>query len=250
MNKNHVWLLMVICFALMPTGLWASSEEEAAKREYDLALSLSPNVENGRRMYLTCAVCHRPEGWGTLDGTYPQIAGQLPTVIIKQLADFRARNRDNPIMYPFAVPRILGGGQEIADVAAYIAQLPMTPHNGLGSGHDLAWGEALYAGKCAECHGKQGEGNAKDHIPALWGQHYQYLLRQFEWIKIGKRRNADPKMQKQIKHFSSRDMRAVLDYVSRLTPFQHKRAENGQWQNPDFPHYVRPPEIPTEPPPP
>lgn len=242
MNGKLVWPLLAFFLGLPAPGAWASAEEEAAKREYDLALSLTPNVENGRQVYLTCAVCHRPEGWGTLDGTYPQIAGQLPTVIIKQLADFRARNRDNPIMYPFAVPRILGGAQEIADVAAYISQLPMAPHNGQGSGQDLAWGETLYAEKCTECHGKHGEGNAKEHIPAIWGQHYLYLMRQFEWIRIGKRRNADPKMQKQIQHFSNRDMHAVLDYVSRLHPPPHKRANNPQWQNPDFPHYVRPPE--------
>jgi cytochrome c553 len=219
-----------------------------AKKEYDEALSLAPDVENGKRVYLTCAVCHRPEGWGTADGTYPQIAGQLATVLIKQLADIRNRNRDAPIMYPFAVPRILGGAQEIADVAAYISQLPMTPRNGVGHGRDLALGEKLYKENCVECHGKHGEGDSRDHIPAVWGQHYHYLVRQFEWIRMGKRRNADPEMQKQIRHFSGRDVRAVMDYVSRLRPPKDKTAESAGWQNPDFPNYVRPP-VAQEPPP-
>ncbi len=228
--------------AMICTGGALASEEsvEAAKREYDLALSKTPDLENGKRLYLTCAVCHRPEGWGTEDGTYPQIAGQLNTVIIKQLADIRARNRDNPIMYPFAVPRIFGGAQEIADVAAYIASLPMTPHNGVGPGRDLALGEKLYAENCVECHGKHGEGDKRDHIPSLWGQHYRYLVRQFEWIKIGKRRNADPKMQKQIRDFSARDIQAVMDYTSRLSPPADRLAESANWHNPDFPNYVRP----------
>jgi cytochrome c553 len=218
----------------------AGPEDASAEAEYERALSLTPNLDNGRRIYLTCAVCHRPEGWGTLDGTYPQIAGQLPSVIIKQLADIRARNRDNPIMYPFAVPRILGGAQEIADVAAYISRLPMTPSNGVGTGVDLAHGEALYAEHCAGCHGKRGEGDEREHIPAIWGQHFNYLARQFEWIKIGKRRNADAEMQKQIRGFSPRDTAAVLDYASRLRPPSDRLAVSPGWRNPDFPDYVRP----------
>ena len=97
----------------------------------------------GAKVYITCAVCHSPEGWGSPDGDYPQIAGQLYTVIIKQLADIRARNRDNPLMYPFSVPRILGGAQEMADVAAYVSRLPMTADNGKGPGTDLELGKRL-----------------------------------------------------------------------------------------------------------
>ncbi len=216
-----------------------ASPEEVARAEYDAVMALQPNLENGRAVYLTCAVCHGPEGWGTLDGTYPQIAGQIRTVIIKQLADIRARNRDNPLMYPFSVPRILGGAQNIADVAAYVAQLPMNPRNGVGPGVDLALGEQLYKEHCANCHGAQGEGDTQEHIPAIAGQHYLYLVRQFDLIRLGRRRNADPKMVRQIKNFRPREESAVLDYTSRLRPPPEKLA-SPDWVNPDFPHYVRP----------
>lgn len=222
-------------------GALMASNMDDAKREYDQVMQQTPDPVNGQRVYLTCAVCHRPEGWGTQDGSYPQIAGQLPTVTIKQLADIRARNRENPIMYPFALPRMLGGAQEITDVAAYIAQLPMVPNNGIGPGRDLALGERLYSDNCVDCHGKLGEGDGKEHIPAIWGQHYHYLVRQFEMIKTGRRKNSDPEMQKQIKNFSGRDIRAVMDYVSRIRPSKDKLAESPSWQNPDFPNYVRPP---------
>ena len=69
--------------------LAAATVAETAHAEYDEVMALTPDVDNGRRVYLTCAVCHRPEGWGSPDGTYPQIAGQLRSVIIKQLADVR-----------------------------------------------------------------------------------------------------------------------------------------------------------------
>jgi len=231
----RAWSL-ILCLC-MPAVIVASPAD-VAQAEYDEVLQKEPNLDNGRRAYLTCAVCHLPEGWGSIDGSYPQIAGQLRTVVIKQLADFRAGNRENPLMYPFSVPGILGGPQEIADVAAYVAQLPMTPHNSVGAGDNLGLGERLYADNCVDCHGAAGEGDVEEHIPAIAGQHYPYLVRQFDQIRSGQRKNADPKMQEQIDGFTAEQEAAVLDYTSRLRPPAHKLADEG-WLNPDFPHYVR-----------
>ena len=201
--------------------------------EQDEALHLTPNLENGRDVYEVCSACHQLNGWGLPDGTFPQIAGQHPKVAIKQLADIRALNRDNPTMYPFALPSEIGGAQSIADVAAYIAQLPMNPENGVGPGTDLEHGAQLYKDNCVRCHGDNGEGNDEKFYPAIHGQHYEYLKRQYEWIREGKRRNANPDMVEQIKNFTEKDEIAVLDYVSRLKPPKEKLAEPG-WQNPDF----------------
>jgi cytochrome c553 len=235
--RKSIWAYYL--FSLLAAGQGMAQPADEAMREYEQALKLTPNLENGKRVYRICSVCHTPEGWGLESGAYPQVAGQLPTVLIKQLADIRARNRDNPTMRPFTSPSLLGGAQEIADVAAYIAQLPMSPHNGVGYGNDLEWGAVLYKENCTECHGEMGEGNFEDHIPAIYGQHYRYLLRQFEWIKLERRRNADKKMVKQIHNFTHRDIRAVLDYVSRIKPPTEKLASEG-WLNPDFPNFARP----------
>lgn len=247
MNEKNVLLAGVTMLVSLAAGpLCADSPAEVAQSEYDHVMGLEPDIDNGRRVYLTCTVCHRPEGWGTPDGAYPQIAGQLRTVVIKQLADIRARNRDNPLMYPFSVPRILGGPQSIADVAAYVAALPMTSRNGVGPGTDLDLGKQLYEEHCVKCHGERGEGNEKEHMPAIAGQHYNYLVRQFDLIRTGRRKNSDPKMVKQIKGFSPREEVAVLDYTSRLRPPAEKLAQD-DWMNPDFPNFVRPP-VPELPP--
>jgi cytochrome c553 len=211
---------------------------QSGLQEFDKALSLTADVENGARLYRHCVACHGAEGWGDTSGAYPQIAGQLPGVIIKQLADIRAGNRDNPIMRAFSSARALGDAQSIADVAAYIAQLPMTPDNGQAIGGDLARGEALYREECADCHGDAGEGDVKRHIPALYGQHYHYLVRQFHWIRNGRRRNADPEMVEQIERFSAQDISAVMAYTASLKPPPEKVAEPG-WRNPDFPNHWR-----------
>ncbi|MEO5367163.1 MAG: c-type cytochrome [Magnetococcus sp. WYHC-3] len=201
--------------------------------EQEEALHMTPNPEAGRKVYEICSTCHMPEGWGLEDGTFPQLAGQHVTVTIKQLADIRAMNRDNPTMYPFSLPSEIGGPQAIADVAAYIAQLPFSPTNGVGPGTDLARGKSIYDRDCARCHGHQGEGDASKFHPLLQGQHYKYLLRQLEWIRDGRRRNSNPVMVQQISSFTPEELAAVADYASRLKPPKEKIAPEG-WVNPDF----------------
>jgi len=201
--------------------------------EQDEALTLKADRENGIEVYEVCAACHLLEGWGKVDGTFPQLAGQHKNVIIKQLADIRALNRDNPTMYPFALPEAIGGAQSIADVADYISKLPMNPEPGLGAGDNLELGEKLYKENCVRCHGDNGEGIPEKFYPRIQGQHYKYLLRQFEWIRDGKRRNANPDMVKQIAGFSDDDMKAVMDFVSRQKPPKELLGPVG-WENPDY----------------
>lgn len=195
---------------------------DEARLEREEAALLTPDPDNGRIVYEGCAVCHMPEGWGTPNGAYPQIAGQHHTVTIKQLADIRANNRDNPSMYPFAIPEEIGGAQSLADVAAYIETLKMTTATGKGDGTDLPYGESLYRDNCTECHGESGAGSAKEAYPLIQGQHYNYVLRQLKWIQNGKRRNANKDMMKIIEQFGDREFKALADYISRLQPDEEK----------------------------
>lgn len=215
-------------------------DEEGKKHEWmtkggerDKALLLTPDLEHGKDVFEVCSGCHLPEGWGRADGTFPELAGQHRTVLIKQLTDIREGNRDNPTMYPFALTSEIGGEQSVADVTEYISRLPMNPENGVGPGTDLALGQKLYADNCVRCHGTTGEGDRDKYYPRIQGQHYAYLLRQYQWIKDGKRRNANPDMIEQIKNFSDKDTVAVLDYVSRLKPPKEIIGVKG-WRNPDF----------------
>jgi cytochrome c553 len=177
------------------------------------ALSLTGDLERGEEAYEICSACHLPSGAGRPDGTFPQLAGQHPTVIIKQIADIREGRRDNPIMYPFA--KTLTDSQELADVAAYIQTLPIPRDNGKGPGTNLERGKELYA-DCVECHGDNGAGDAEKFYPVLAGQHYKYLRRQIGDIAEGRRRNANPDMVKVVKTYSPEDLDAVTDYMSRI----------------------------------
>jgi cytochrome c553 len=205
-----------------------------AAREIERALTLKPDVAKGLEIYRTsCAECHMPEGWGLQSPLIPipQLAGQHRTVVIKQLADIRAGNRESVVMAPYATVELIGGAQAIADVAGYIDSLEMSVDTGKGPGNDLELGAQLYKDNCARCHGPTGEGDSDAYVPRIQAQHYQYLVRQFNSIRKGKRRNANPEMVTQIRDFSARQIQAVLDYVSRLEPPEELRAPPG-WRNP------------------
>jgi cytochrome c553 len=234
--KTHLLSAALIALALpafAQEGTVDTSSWNQGGGEQDEALHLTPDHENGIEVYEVCSACHQLNGWGLDDGTFPQIAGQHYNVIIKQLADIRALNRDNPTMYPFALPSEIGGSQSISDVAEYIANLPMNPNNGVGAGDDLEHGAQLYKDNCVRCHGENGEGDNDKFYPRIHGQHYNYLVRQYQWIKEGKRRNANPDMVQQIQTFTERDTLAVLDYVSRLKPPAEMVADP-DWVNPDY----------------
>ncbi|MDM8543350.1 c-type cytochrome [Desulfococcaceae bacterium HSG7] len=294
-----------------PGGKWKATAEEALE-----ALKLSGDPEEGQEIYDVCAACHFPTGWGDPLGVFPQLAGQHTTVLIKQISDIRAKNRDNPTMYPFAMQ--IEGAQDIVDVCAYIQTRKMNPNPRIGPGgpswilsnmrkevwpisldkiqqkvgnanfkklksleekefkskkefqdalakaigaeelkkheavilenadwvNDLKIGKKLYEENCVRCHGDHGQGNWKQpvevkegqtaetdktkmepgYFPVIAGQTYLYLIRQFSWIQIGKRRNANPDMVKQIKNFTFRDMKSVVDYASRF------KMQEGDWQ--------------------
>lgn len=237
MNSSHyVFAVVSVCLGLLCETAIAVTGDLAAAQEIEQALHLQPDGENGKKVYLSCVGCHQPEGWGETDGSYPQIAGQLYSVIIKQMADIRARNRDTPIMLPFTMLENLSV-QEIADVSAYISGLPMSPLCNAGSGKDLERGKKLYRERCAECHGDAGQGHGENKVPLIQGQHYLYLKRQFDWIRSGKRRNGDPKMVQGVEDLDSAEVSAVLDYVSRLRPPDERLAKPG-WRNPDFPKFA------------
>jgi len=232
------WLVSIASIALALGFATISLAWLEGEGERDKALELEPDLENGFEVYEVCAGCHLPEGWGTKEGTFPQLAGQHREVLIKQLADIRSGNRDNPTMYPFALPRAIGDAQALADVVAYIEKLPMNPDHGVGpwkkGTNEFALGEKLYKDNCVQCHGETGEGLKEKFYPRIQGQHHAYMLRQFEWIRDGKRRNANPDMVKQIAEFTDEDMAAVINYVSYLPVPKEDLAESADWKNPDF----------------
>lgn len=208
----------IISIASISGSVFAENATDTSSEtsETTQAMLLKPNIKAGKERYELCATCHNTNGWGKTDGSFPVIAGQHRSVIIKQLADIRARNRENPTMFPFSGDDVLGGPQGLEDVAGYISQLPGDPTPGIGDDENTQEGQKLYAEKCAACHGLEGQGNAESFFPRIQGQHFAYLLRQLKWIRDGRRKNANPAMLMQIKHMDDATLSSIANYISRI----------------------------------
>lgn len=212
-------LIPLLVVGLLTVGSCHAASDRVAEI-YNKAITLQPDLQNGQEVYEICASCHLQQGWGLEDGSYPQIAGQYRLVLIRQLTDIRAHNRDNPTMYPFALPETIGNAQDIADVVAYIEKMKMTSDNGKGEWlegtPEFGKGKKLFDSSCAECHGKSGAGDPNKRFPRIHGQHYNYLLRQLEWMRDGKRRSVEHDMLNNISSFTDADIALVANYISRL----------------------------------
>lgn len=191
----------------------------AAEIDTDTAriLAVKGDPVKGKDAYEICRGCHRPDASGKAEAGYPQLAGQHPQVIIKQLADVRAGRRDSHKMLDFVVEDVVPE-EQIAHIAAYLHSLPVPATNGKGEGRMLDLGRHLYERDCAACHGKHGEGLGEKFYPRVAGQHYAYLYRESRESRDKGRRNSNAEMVRVIRYYTDIDLRAVSDYMSRLTP--------------------------------
>lgn len=179
-----------------------------------------PEIRAGQQIFVTCARCHGADGLGPRDGAAPAIAGQLATVIISELVDFRPRyaNRKDPRMEHIASLHLLSQPHEIAEVAYFVSTLPRGRVPADGPGHDLSQGEMLYQARCARCHGAQAQGDARRAIPWLDSQHYEYLQREMSYAVDHRRPNMEKAHAMLFQQLTPQNIDALADYLSRLPP--------------------------------
>ena len=228
--------LMIIALALLPvfTAIAESGAAEASPKgigsegytwnkmtpERAEALKKTGDAERGRDAFRGCRGCHKLDGFGRVDGLYPKLTGQHASVIIKQVTDIRSGVRSNPKMEPFASADAVSL-QELADIAAFLAKETTIKENGKGPGDQVRLGETIYSKNgCIKCHGKQGAGSKEKVYPVVAAQHYSYLLREMELIKLGIRENSHPDMVAAMRNLSPPEMEAVADYLSRLPDYR------------------------------
>ena len=131
----------------------------------------------GQGKAAVCGACHGLDG-NSSDAQYPKLAGQSEQYIVRQLTDFKAGKRQNPIMLGMATPL---SEQDMHDIGAYFAS--KTPLPGVADQALVAHGEELFREgdtkrdipACMACHSIDGRGNPGAMYPELTSQHAQYI---------------------------------------------------------------------------
>jgi cytochrome c553 len=205
---------------LLLTGLWiaggASAQEPAATPESGGSAGTG-SAEAGADKAAVCTACHGPSG-NSVNPEWPNLAGQNAAYLREQLAMFKAKKRNNPIMAPIIEPL---AEQDFADLAAYYAA--QTPAGLEADPSYWKAGAALYrAGDaardipaCTACHGPAGQGNSGSGYPALRAQHSVYTVKQLQDYLTGNRYRdaADPSI---VHATPNSTMMATI--AARLTP--------------------------------
>lgn len=183
------------------------------------ALAQEGDAQRGQAAAATCTACHQANGSGmNIPGgeSWPRLAGLDAGYIAKQLHDFKQGRRQNASMMPFAA---MLSDEQIADVAAYYSQMPITPAQGgedasdamLTRGQQLAergdWDD--YIVSCKSCHGPGGKGAGSD-FPGIASQHAGYISNQLHAWKNDARSNDPQNLMGVIaKRMSDEDIQAV-----------------------------------------
>jgi cytochrome c553 len=171
-----------------------------------------------------CAACHGASGQSAIPAN-PNLAGQIPDYIAKQLMNFKAADgkpavRENPIMAGMVANLTPEDMRNLA--AYYAAQTPST-----GAAHNTATvelGQQIYRGgvasqgipACGSCHGATGAGIPAQY-PRLAGQHPEYIEAQMKAWRSGERANDSARMMRTIaSKMSDTQIKAVADYIAGL----------------------------------
>jgi len=204
--------LLTILLAALPAFALAAN---STQRDLQQATRAKPNLEHGSELFTQCVSCHGGKGGGQENGNTPRIAGQHYPVLLKQLVDFRHGKRWDFRMEEHADQHHLETPQDIADVAAYVAQLDAGQVRGMGDGNYATDGAKIFGARCASCHGPSGAGDAQEAVPRLAGQHYGYLVRQMYDAVDNRRPTLQEVHPKKIESLDFEQVRAVADYLSR-----------------------------------
>jgi cytochrome c553 len=168
-----------------------------------------------------CTMCHGAQGVSAADT--PNLAGQYPEVIVKQMADYKNGDRSSAIMQALAANL---SDQDRADIAAYYASLPKIRKTPLPYNDDVPplvrVGDPLRnIAPCASCHGGI---DRKFGTPWLEGMPKQYLLDQLKAFASGARRNdSHAQMRNMTRQMTSKEIEHVAEFYARYGEGEARR---------------------------
>jgi cytochrome c553 len=177
------------------------------------------SADAGQAKSVTCVACHGTDG-NSISPEWPNLAGQHPSYLAKQLRAFRDGQRENALMSPMAMGL---SDQDIEDLAAYFSAQKL--RGGEAEPAKLATGQRVYrAGNlkrevaaCAGCHGPAGRGNPTANYPALQGQQATYVAAQLRAYRSGARATDPNQMMRNVAAgLSDEEIDAVASYVHGL----------------------------------
>lgn len=170
-------------------------------------------VGRGATLALNCTMCHGAQGQSSSNA--PNLAGQYPEVLMKQLHDYKAGKRSSSVME--AISRNLAE-RDIGDLAAYYAYLPKA--RTAPTSYDETLPKLVRVGDpmrniapCISCHGGVDQ---KLGAPWLEGLPKDYLMGQLNAFKSGSRHNdSQAQMRNMVRTITPTEIDEVASFYAR-----------------------------------
>lgn len=156
-------------------------------------LARSGDPAHGKKLHEDCSGCHGDNGNVDVPDV-PNLGGQDPLYIFKQLQDYKAELRASPIMGEAVKPL---SEKDMADLAAFYASqkpartAPGRPPSDAAAARLVSRGDgARLIVACDACHGAAGEGNPGFYgMPSLRSQKFEDLSLELTNFRSGDRAN-------------------------------------------------------------
>ena len=194
--------VLMLIFAMFSVSAWAAGDPAAGKEKSQV-----------------CQGCHGQDG-NSYGPEWPNLAGQHPSYLIKQILNFQDGVRTNETMNGMVIGL---SKQDIEDIAAYFssqslqALTPETEVEIIKTGRKIYKGGNLYSGvpACAGCHGPNAAGNSPAAFPHLAGQKTTYVVKTLKDFKSGARANDVNEIMRNIAtRLTDNEINAVAAYLS------------------------------------
>lgn len=208
-------MIRTTALAVMLAATFTAHAGEAAKADPAKGKAIAETI---------CVACHGVDG-NSPAAANPNLAGQIPEYIAKQLSNFKAADgkpalRNNPIMGGMVAGL---SEDDMKNVAAWYGSQKQKP--AVAKDEKLvALGQKLWRGgnlkkgipACAGCHGAAGAGMPAQY-PRLSGQFAEYTEAQLKTFRTGERANDPEKMMRMIaEKMSDVEIKAVAEYAAGL----------------------------------
>jgi cytochrome c553 len=171
------------------------------------------SIGRGATLALNCTMCHGAQGISVSDA--PNLAGQYPEVVIKQLHDYKSGKRSSSIMEALA-QRL--SEKDIGDLAAYYAYLPKartapTTYDDTLPALVRVGAPLRNIAPCISCHGSVDQ---KLGAPWLEGMPKGYLVTQLTNFASGARHNdSHAQMRNMARAMTANEMSEVAAFYAR-----------------------------------
>jgi cytochrome c553 len=186
-------------------------------------LARGGDAARGKKLHEDCSQCHGEVG--NMDvPDIPDLGGQDPLYIYKQLSDFKGGTRASSIMND-AVQSL--SDRDMADLAAFYSAQKRTPPPAKPAPSSESAVKLASVGDgvrlvpaCDACHGDRGAGNAGFYgMPALEGQKLQDLTVQLLAFRSGERGNDVYRVMRDVcKRLTDAEIAELASYYSGAPP--------------------------------